>query len=577
MTRTVRALYNADSEVRRTVESVRNTTDDYDANPLLDFQTTGPIQPIDHRQQLVVANGENAGVVEEDTARAMAEQHLDADLVSSCEYVGEGGKHALFAFDSRQEGESQQGSIWSGKLLRVNKCLLRVAERVCRLDEAAAPFGRQKAIVDNDEPLVYIKHVVAPYLHPFADVPIVIPLDWPVLRALKKEAVLSGRIPTSRQSDWKTREQDEKQIDFDFQPAGTLVVDYRNKLLSSVEPKMMSFTIELKPKGGYLAFSPLVDPNHRIKYQQSRFKSLQQLQQQGLWTKGWAKGPKLGIVEMSLYEPLDLFSGDTSRIRQAVAALVRVPQNNLRAWCDGINFWPPERDQLIQALVVSILSADHGQDLLRRLEQWQRLDVLDVDGAMLVSQRLAELCESKEAAYDLLDRILLENIRLVGDDVITTPAIPGLEASPFRCDQMAFEEQESLRTFCQRILEFHDRLLAVQSAAQRDFSKAAVYMDSTREELSLMIQNDLSVSACVFLLRNWLLSLMMCDVSIFISAEECPESDAERNQNAEVVTVSRDGVPVFFRYSLHIIDVDQKPAKKLDGRSKAEAAFRYLT
>lgn len=41
------------------------------------------------------------------------------------------------------------------------------------------------------------------------------------------------------------------------------------------------------------------------------------------------------IVRMSKYDPLDLFSMDTERMRQALLALLAEPQNNLRLFSNG--------------------------------------------------------------------------------------------------------------------------------------------------------------------------------------------------------------------------------------------------
>ncbi|KAG7346622.1 inositol-pentakisphosphate 2-kinase [Nitzschia inconspicua] len=540
---------------------------------------------------------------EQNTAQPFLLPH---SCVSSWEYLGEGGKHVLFSFEHSDNGNNEPMNPWKGKLLRIAKSQICLADHMCEMNQVMDPYGTSgrfvapflvspqdnRSMQNDNQSLFYIRHIVAPYLSPFVDVPDTILLTWQFLKDLREKALLSGRIPTSRQSDWEAKEADGNDKLLGYQPCAILVVDYRNIQPSSspsFQQSYVRYSIELKPKAGYLAFSPLVEPKHRVKYRQSRFRSLQQLHQQGHWTKGWAKGDKQVNYTMSLYDPLDLFSGQKSRIEKAVTNMYSVPQNNLGIWCNDERMRFPQQDLssrgnssddrnlMIQALLVEILCSTDAQDLLRQVQQWQRLDVLDVDGAVLVYQRLVKLCESKEAAENLLDQVPCKTVTRVDDK--TTPALPALESSPFQFHEMDLQEQNNLRVFCQTISDFRDWLnKAVQEHTSGRLCDTP-YMDSTRGSLLALIEHDLSKSACVFLLRNWLLSLMMCDVGIFIAVEECREwngSDVTQDNTIKVVTIPYDGGTRCFRYSLHVIDVDPKPAKKLRGRSEAEAAFQFL-
>jgi hypothetical protein len=153
-----------------------------------------------------------------------------------------------------------------------------------------------------------------------------------------------------------------------------------------------------------------------------------------------------------------------------------------------------------------------------------------------------------------------------------------LESSPFRCDRMPVTEQEVLRKFCQTTLEFRNRLRDWISEHRIEPTSDAAFMEQARNKLLDMIQCELSIMACIFLLRNWLLSLMMCDVSIFVTVEEqfltMDKGELLTEESVEhVITLAQDNVTKLFQYNLHVIDLDPKPAKKLHGRSKAEAAF----
>jgi Inositol-pentakisphosphate 2-kinase len=518
--------------------------------------------------------------------------HDDDVLVSSWEYLGEGGKHALFFCDTSGNEHDDISNTQKSKLLRIAKSHLCMAEKMCEGEHTAG--NEVISLAASDEPsLLFVRHVVAPYLSPFVDVPDAVFLTWSFLKALREKAILSGRIPPSRRSDWEMSERDQK-VDIPHRPKGTLVVDYRSIFPSiqlSQEMKA-SYTIEIKPKAGYLTFSPLVDPKHRVKYEQSRFKSLQCLQQEGRWIKGWAKGEEVN-VRISNYEPLDLFSGEKTRIEKAVTELWRAPQNNLRVWCKSRGtlvlsdrrccdnaerrHLADENELLLNLLVEVLFSAD-AQDLLQRLLKWQKLDILDVDGAVLVYERLVQLCETKEAALDLVDQIRIEDVKCTGEDLGSSCVFPMLEASPFECGQMSTEEKETLRRFCRCIYDFRERLQSVGSNSDRTPVDTAV-MDSSRDKLLKMIQQELSLSACAFLLRNWLLSLMMCDVSIFVTLQEHPETNGEtslRGSSRNVVEICDQGVTRRFRFSLHVIDLDPKPAKKLHNRAKIESAFQFL-
>jgi hypothetical protein len=539
---------------------------------------------------------------------------LNCGLVNTpWEYLGEGGKHALFFFNHNIEGTIADNSncdAWMGKLLRVDKIHLRVAEAMCRMNDTTtasiveavsepsfADLSQKiPSCTGGDMTIFYIQHVVAPFLHPFVDIPEVIPLTWSFLKGLQTKALNSGRIPLSRQSDWVANNTDMMDMIAGKLPCGMIVVDYRS-ILQSIPCSSRNYTsyiFELKPKAGYLAFSPLVLPNHRIKYEQSRFKCLQQLQHQGHWTKGWTRGSKPDNIEISLYEPLDLFSGNRSLTARAVRELLRVSQNNLRVWCnhgsEEILFGGQPRDwkqsgsgdkDILQEILVEILCSGVAQDLLQRILLWQKLDVLDVDGAVLIYERLVDFCQSEKEAQDLLDQIQLEDIIRSDESKDTIPAIPMLESSPFRCDRMPVTEQEVLRKFCQTTLEFRNRLRDWISEHRIEPTSDAAFMEQARNKLLDMIQCELSIMACIFLLRNWLLSLMMCDVSIFVTVEEqfltMDKGELLTEESVEhVITLAQDNVTKLFQYNLHVIDLDPKPAKKLHGRSKAEAAFRLL-
>jgi inositol-pentakisphosphate 2-kinase len=86
-----------------------------------------------------------------------------------------------------------------------------------------------------------------------------------------------------------------------------------------------TLAIELKPKFGSTVDCPTSQPEDaRIKRNASRYRLHQLLKlQQG------------AIAHPNAYDPLDLFSGDGSRMEAALMALFEHPQNNLRVFIDG--------------------------------------------------------------------------------------------------------------------------------------------------------------------------------------------------------------------------------------------------
>ena len=97
----------------------------------------------------------------------------------------------------------------------------------------------------------------------------------------------------------------------------------------------------------------------------------------------------------------------------------------------------------------------------------------------------------------------------------------------------------------------------------------------------------LSKQACVFLLQNWLLSLALCDVSVFVTfrflmdeehdvMEECQSCDHGGIVSCSVQDDLLHSRAVTVHYEVKIVDCDPKPAKKLRGRTEVERKFQYI-
>lgn len=97
------------------------------------------------------------------------------------------------------------------------------------------------------------------------------------------------------------------------------------------ETRNPTFSVEIKPKCGFLPTSPHIDPSRAIKYSVCHFCMLQ---------KSKVKEGK--FKRQSKYCPLDLFSADPGRVMFALECLVSDPQNNLRVFCNGEGIFTEE-------------------------------------------------------------------------------------------------------------------------------------------------------------------------------------------------------------------------------------------
>ena len=92
-----------------------------------------------------------------------------------------------------------------------------------------------------------------------------------------------------------------------------------------------AFSVEIKPKCGFLPTSPYIDRSRALKYSMCQYCLLQ---------KSKVKEGK--YKRQSKYCPLDLFSSKPQRVMYALECLVSDPQNNLRVFCDGKDIFTEE-------------------------------------------------------------------------------------------------------------------------------------------------------------------------------------------------------------------------------------------
>jgi inositol-pentakisphosphate 2-kinase len=498
-------------------------------------------------------------------------------------YAGEGGRHVLFSFQARTATVVTSAAVDKGALLRVVK---EDIVRYLPLWNAKQPednFGKsnkQETIRFLTEKratteLSYLRHIVAPSLSPFVDIPQVVEVSASLAAGLCHEALESGKIPPHRQASWKVPPEDPA-VPFEKEDSvrGMILRDYRLPRTLGTSSAVLS--IEIKPKAGYTAISPLVSPHRRIKYQRCRFQCLHR--------------------ESSAYNPVDLWSRNVSRIRQAIQALWEQPRNNWRLWSTStsrgapilgqrdevplvLQNWVPGASQSVLVdLVTHVLFED--SDWLHSLLSLQKLDLVDSDGAVRVYDRLVRDFHggSHEQAWSLLEGDA-DAVDSTDRGRLHVPPHPRLACCPPALLVGLEGASPSLEKYFTLVDELEKHLL---QRTPVDNS----YLDQLHGEATSLVDSMTQVD-CLVLLRLWLLSLAMCDVSFFVSFQKLEDSPRKYDDEGimgirHVSHQSEEGPGVIafdvgprtvrVSYEIKAIDCDCKPAKKLLSRRKKEDA-----
>ena len=488
---------------------------------------------------------------------------------SSCwRYAGEGGKHAVFEYLGSGE--------WKGRAIRFSKN-----------DAWGAPT---KSKLRYESP-GFVKAIVVPLLSPFIDAPCDIFLTRSFMEELRMQAMEGTKIPQSRRKSWNTFN---NQCRNDPVPATSL---WNYKKIPG-DSSTTYLTLEIKPKAGYLAVSPLVCPVNRAKYKYSRFTILQDLTAQGRITKGWQA--EEDFVK-SAYNPLDLYSGDFEKVSEGLRCLFANPQNNLKVWFGDLQLiglsgqhqdyktlateaaqviFRSEMDNFDEVLITLLAEILLKENLLSKLLELQKLDVVDADGALLIYKHLLDICDGDiDSVHQSLGKlpVLNSNWRRT----TSTPSL-GLVESPFKVPNCP-----TLKPLADIINEFASALTYNQMDKQ--------YMDQAYERAVTCI-SSLSRDVSVFFIQNWLFSLAMSDVSFFVTirpseVQKVPkvcgvsngryrilqkQSDTESGLAINSRIVHGDCAVYGWVYSIKLVDCDNKPVSKLHGRSKKEALIKFF-
>jgi hypothetical protein len=553
-------------------------------------------------------------------------------------YAGEGGTHVLFAHHNKNE---EEGDIdddetkaltntvtkrdedddstlcrFFGCLLNITKADLALSEWAVTTADSVRPSSSSSSNVSCStstsihDPVWFLREIVARQIgDAYVDVPKPIHVNWSFVRELRAQTLAWSNlhpaeigIPSRRRPGWCMTPTQAKALlhqrgdGSSEEVMAWLVPNYKlwrsvdnhhaQRITSSITSDCLA--IEIKPKAGYRACSPLVDPLRRVKYRQSRFQLLQSLFQQGLVEKPWSHQHM--VPTRSAYDPIDLFSNDVGPMERAITALLACPQNNLKVWCRNQFLIGPSSNshdndawkevlaeylsidtllfhQVETTLARMIATILQQESLLSKLLKLQSLDVIDGDGAILIYRRLVELCHgSHQAANELLDDYCSIDAASLDGAIKTARRQDLLSESPFP----APSDNNRVRQFCSLVKRVQELLLDNSLLSLSD-ATAAAKLDDVRDKALRLIQS-FNRQDCQYLLQNWLLSLTMSDVSFFITCRHHVPPEDNDTQTCKTVVVAP---TVILQYELKVIDCDRKPAKKLQNRMEKEQVFNH--
>lgn len=274
---------------------------------------------------------------------------------------------------------------------------------------------------------------------------------------------------------------------------------------------------------------------------------------------------------------------------------------------------------LLESLISFILTSE--QYLLQNLLQLQRLDVLDADGAILIYDRLVFLCQGdhrraqtlvNDLSFKAMDTLANEtkdhhtSQRGISSSYMLCKPMPPSQHLQFFSPYTFPTESHQLLALLNLMDDFQSWLLDIHniqspSNLNVNMNIYSTLLDEVYNNACSLISN-LGVNDCVYLLQNWLLSLTMCDVTIFINivpridnglagelSQLLDDESWLRLENMELVrhqsanssgsiVIKRDGKSmVYCDYKMNIIDWDPKPATKLRELRKREELIQFLS
>eukprot|EP00953_Heterococcus_sp_UTEX-ZZ885_P010091 5893-Heterococcus_DN1.PRE.2 len=353
-------------------------------------------------------------------------------------------------------------------------------------------------------------------------------------------------------------------------------------------------TLEIKPKLGASPRSLLVPQGHsRLKYSIDRYTALQRykmhMQAQG---EGVPWGSMQSVGE---YKPVQFFTGGVKGLERSLIALIECPQNKLKVFVNGalvplnhssaattddaaddVQHQHQQQQQsneqtitssytavaaaasstlgiTAEALSTTVAHVLHAEPLISNILATQQLDILEVEGAVIVYNRLLQLCENNEQTVNtLLQQAAAGN---------------GWSANHSDC--------------VQRLEHLNDVLYTDEP---HTLSEAELH--SKHAAACEAVNTLLSADDCVLLLTLWSLAQAAADCSIMLSlskrtsagdssisnntaaaaaVEGASANDGNRLQSSQCAGQIGD-----ISYCLCAVDVGPKPSKQLHKQQKRE-------
>lgn len=460
--------------------------------------------------------------------------------IRSWQYLAEGNAHAIFEHTDKD-----------GKHIKASPVVLRIAKYL-KKDHVNAL--RQNFVLNVLEPYIGKQYLNEHLGH--------VRLTRDFIFHLQQRCVATKKVPALRMFQW-TKDPFKDQWSLDASVHANVAYEYRGIVL------------EITPKCGFLCTSPLVRPEHRIKFRRHRYGLCQELLSRGSLKKGWMPSNCSDTFKTSSYSPLAFFSGEASKVESAILSLFEQPQNNLRIWHNGriiyghdkMNLTVQEVEAIQQAISSNVdatlmfqsLASVVGtiltrEPLLRNILNLQKADLIDADGIVKVYDRLVKICGTQEDAEKCIKYPPCPRLNVATTDVCSFNPFPRPDC--VHLNELMFEIQKN-----------SDMMPGQMESSESVFDE--------KYEACLKIVQKLSKESCVWILQGWLLSLSMCDVSIMIGISPGSMDEDDRKQDIETCGAINleDGV---CNYTLKLIDYDPKPSSKLRNREKQENIFRNL-
>ncbi|KAG0051623.1 Inositol-pentakisphosphate 2-kinase [Gryganskiella cystojenkinii] len=308
------------------------------------------------------------------------------------------------------------------------------------------------------------------------------------------------------------------------QHVGFLALDHTRFIKPSPD-NAPSVAVEIKPKWGFLTKSEFILKDQSIKKRKCRFCMYQHQKRE--------KGQENHLSE---YCPINLFSGEEGLVQDALEALIRTPQNNLRLFVEG------SQQAVSKESMVNALGQTSSVDLLEAGKLPTSL--ADVLAHILVESPLIKRLGRLQQGLDSLD---IETIYKFYEQLwgVDADSIPQPTLDEFLTTAKVFLERTDLN--------------AMMSQDQETFE----YQNAT--SLGFGAEDDLSEvpeALKLHYLREYLLSATLKDCSILITvrrednADEIEDGSTATRKSIDVAATGTENEKPEFKEQYHKIVVN---------------------